>query len=125
MKVKDCRIDNHYVAISPSQSVSEIVGQVRNNNFAVVCDEGKPVGILTTEDIVARLLVAKKDQNTTKVKDIMSSPVKTASMNDDLNLVSEMMVKENFLSLPVVDEDGNLAGIVTVYDVIAKLRGKI
>jgi len=38
--------------------------------------------------------------------------------------VTELFDKYNLLTLPVVDEDGKLAGVITADDIISVLRAK-
>jgi len=51
------------------------------------------------------------------VKEIMSQPVITASVDENLDAVARKMWENDFGSVPVVDKQGRLAGIVTDRDV--------
>jgi uncharacterized protein (DUF39 family)/predicted transcriptional regulator len=51
-----------------------------------------------------------------KVGDIMSRNVITAKPNDDIKEVASKLVERGIDHLPVVDEEGKLAGIVTSWD---------
>ncbi len=53
------------------------------------------------------------------VRDIMSSPAMTISHLADLDEAAELMEAYGFRRLPVVDDDGQLAGILTKGDVRA------
>jgi len=55
------------------------------------------------------------------VEDIMSAPVKAARPDMHIAQLVPMMADAGLHHLPVVDEDGRLAGIVTQSDVIAAL----
>jgi CBS domain-containing protein len=51
-----------------------------------------------------------------RVRDVMSDPVRTVGRNDRLSLADALMARERLRHLPVLDEDGNLAGIVSRSD---------
>lgn len=54
----------------------------------------------------------------TKVKDIMTFPCAVINQNSDIEGLMKIIKEKNFKSVPVVDDDGELAGIVTLYDII-------
>lgn len=68
-------------------------------------------GLVTFKD----LLLARDD---TLVEDIMDKDVISVKTTDDQEHVVEMFNKYNFLSLPVVDAESRLVGIVTVDDAV-------
>jgi CBS domain-containing protein len=51
-----------------------------------------------------------------RVRDLMTQPVRTLGRNDKLSLADALMRTERIRHLPVVDEDGRLAGIVSQRD---------
>ncbi|WP_321422188.1 CBS domain-containing protein [uncultured Methanobacterium sp.] len=51
-----------------------------------------------------------------KVKDVMSQKVITVPPTEDVVFAFEKLMKHKISSLPVVDEDGKLVGIVTATD---------
>ncbi len=83
----------------------------------VVTEGGKVIGILTEKDIIRQVLAKGKNYKTVKVKDIMSSPVKTVRPETDVEEGFRIMRDLNIERLPVVDK-GRLIGIVTERDLI-------
>jgi len=53
-----------------------------------------------------------------KARDAMSSPVLTVRTIESIDRAAALLCEHGFTSLPVVDEDGRLVGIVTESDVI-------
>jgi CBS domain-containing protein len=51
-----------------------------------------------------------------RVRDVMTPAPKTLGRNDQLSLADELMAQERIRHLPVLDEDGQLAGIVSQRD---------
>ena len=58
----------------------------------------------------------------TKLGEIVSEPLVSCKENTRETEVAEVFDKYNLLSLPVLDDEGKLAGVITADDVIALLR---
>jgi len=84
----------------------------------VVTDEGKkPLGIVTSKDIVIRCLAGGFNPQKTKLKSIMSKPLVTISDTTNILKVLDLMVNRDIRRIGVVRE-GKLVGIVTVSDIL-------
>jgi len=51
-----------------------------------------------------------------RVRDVMSEPARALGRNDHLSLADELMERGRIRHLPVLDEDGKIAGIVSRSD---------
>jgi signal-transduction protein with cAMP-binding, CBS, and nucleotidyltransferase domain len=71
----------------------------------------KAAGILTEMDLLKRVIAEGKDPNTTKVTEIMSSPLIM-----DLGEAVELMFNKKIKKLPVVQGD-RLMGLITLTDI--------
>lgn len=80
----------------------------------VVDDDQRLVGVLSLRD----LIVAAPD---TRIADVMVTNVRKVSTHEDADEIAQVFRKYNLLALPVVDDDGRLAGIVTVDDMMEHL----
>jgi acetoin utilization protein AcuB len=83
------------------------------------------VGIITDRDIRSFLsgsLLASPEQREaalkTRIREIMTSEPITASPDDELEEVVEILIEEKVGGIPVVDETEGLVGIVTYVDVL-------
>jgi CBS domain-containing protein len=89
-------------------------------SLVVLDAEKKPIGILTDRDVALRIVCDAKDPKTTMVNDIMTShPVTipmTTSNEDALKRMRVLGVRR----LIVADNEGRLAGIVALDDIIAQ-----
>ncbi len=83
----------------------------------IVVDNGKAVGIITERDMVRRVMAEGKSPPTTKVYDIMSSPIATVSTQATVSHVAKLLSKTRLRRAPVV-ENGQIVGIVSVTDII-------
>jgi acyl dehydratase/CBS domain-containing protein len=81
----------------------------------VVTDGGEPVGIVTDTDLVA-LLGEADDPATVTAGDVMSSPLVTVGADDSVTAAVRRMHDVGVSKLPVVDDDGEMVGIVTTHD---------
>jgi len=56
------------------------------------------------------------DSKQLKVGDVMSACVSTLGRNDKLSIAEDVMKQERIRHLPVIDDDGDLCGIITQRD---------
>lgn len=77
----------------------------------VVDDKHQLTGVLSLRD----LIVSDED---TIIKEIMKERVVSAKVTDDQENVAQLFKDYNFLALPVVSENNELVGIITVDDII-------
>jgi len=97
-------------------------------DFLVVDDAlGKtvPVGIVTDRDLVVSVIATEIDSSAICVEDFMSSPLVLAYDWEDIFSVLERMRQHGIRRIPVVDEPGQLFGIVTLDDIVAALAGML
>jgi CBS domain-containing protein len=84
-------------------------------------NEKIPVGIVTDRDIVVSVIALGLDPASLLVGDIMSDDLETCCLGDDVYETIERMRQRGVRRLPVVDEGGCLAGIVSVDDLLGFL----
>ena len=70
---------------------------------------------------LARLFIAAGDA---KLSDLAAETLIQVTVDEKQDRVTELFDKYNLLTLPVVDEDGKLAGVITADDIISVLRAK-
>jgi CBS domain-containing protein len=87
--------------------------------FLPICDANrKVIGVVTDRDLVTRGLAKALNPRTTSAAMIMTSPVMTCRADADLRSAEELMATEQKSRIVVTDEDGKLAGVVSVADLI-------
>ena len=90
--------------------IRRIGGELETINTLYVTDPTRHLlGVLSVRD----LLLAESDD---LIEDIMDDNVVSVNTLDDKEDVAQAMSKYDFLSMPVVDQEGRLVGIVTVDD---------
>lgn len=118
IKVKSA-MRKRVVTISPDRSALAAAKLMKKEDIGslVVIEKGKPIGIITREDINDK--VAAKDLQASKllVRRVMSAPVVSCSSEDDITAISHIMSKYGFERLPVIDK-GKLVGIISTREVV-------
>ena len=114
---------NEYVYLKPRLTVSQAFDVIRNTGIDketiytcyVISGEKQLEGVVT----IRELLLA--DPNA-KVGDIMNTNVIHAHTLDDREEVAKLFSKYDMISLPVVDKEERLVGIITVDDAVDVLQ---
>jgi magnesium transporter len=118
-------MNTEYVALHENASVQDALSALRGNEdllenlntlFLVNVD-----GRLTASVPLARLFIASGNA---LLRDLASETLFMVNLDERQDRVTETFDKYNLLTLPVVDEDGRLAGAITADDVISVLRDK-
>ena len=125
MKIRDIlRHKGHdVVTASTGDSILQAVRVLVDHNIGgvVVVEGGEVIGILTERDIL-RLVASKPDElQALEVGQVMTRNVIKLAPDDDLAHVMEVMTENRIRHLPVIEE-GRLAGIVTIGDVVNAFR---
>jgi len=84
----------------------------------VVTDGNRVVGIFTERDILNRIVAAGKDPKTTRLEEVMTSPMACCRRDTRLMECRTVMTQKRIRHLPVV-EDGKLYGIISAGDILA------
>jgi CBS domain-containing protein len=116
MLVKDV-MTKDVITIDSSQTILDAYKVYRDNKVGsiVVTDSEKCIGIVTERDLIEKAI--DKDLNSTQVKDIMTTNIRTISPLENLDTASELMEKFKIKKLPVVDNN-SISGIITINDIV-------
>ena len=120
MKIKEI-MHTGVKSCSPESALDAVALEMWNNDCGVVPiidDEGKPVGIVTDRDIAIGGAIQHKPLWEIKSKDITRNrQLFMCKTDDDISAALELMKQNQVRRLPVVDEHGRLAGILSLCDV--------
>ncbi len=84
-----------------------------------------PIGIVTDRDIVMGVVADNADPQSVKVAEIMSKELVTGNEEDGIYESIERMRTHGIRRLPVINEEGYLAGILTVDDMLEFLGEEV
>ena len=91
------------------------------NVGAVLVQKDKTIaGIFTERDYLQKIALKSLSSQTTKLGDVMTSPVISAEPGDSVEQCMETMTTCHCRHLPVV-ENGTLLGIVSIGDLVKKM----
>ncbi|MFW6199550.1 MAG: CBS domain-containing protein [Gemmatimonadota bacterium] len=117
------RICSRVVATaSPNETGRAIAERMAEHNVGtvVVVQEQKPVGIVTDRDLAIRVLGAGLNPDTA-VDDIMTESVRTLDESTPIEEALTSMKSSGVRRIVVTGEDGALAGIISLDDVLELL----
>ena len=117
VKIKDI-MKKYVVTVDDSITVSDAAKILTNNKIGsvIITKSMKPVGIVTTEDIVS-VIARGENPRTVKVKTLKLRRLVTANPDDNMLTVARKMIKNGIKRVPVV-KDGKLQGIVSDKEIL-------
>jgi CBS domain-containing protein len=97
---------------------------------AAAITEGRRIrGIFTERDLMIRVVMAGRDPASTRVGEVMSSPVQTVPAESSVAEAAAIMRDAHIRHLAVVDGDGDLLGLVAqrylLYRMLDQLETKV
>jgi CBS domain-containing protein len=107
--------------ITQTATLREAVAQLTERRIGalVVSGDGKAIeGIISERDIVRAASISGPGALDGSVGSVMSTDVVTCSAGDGVDRLMALMTERRIRHLPVVDERGQLAGIVSIGDVV-------
>jgi len=121
--VKDLMTKN-VVTIDSNKTVAEAAVLMSENDIGdlVVMEDNAPVGIVTERDFVRRVLAEKKPVST-KISEVMTTPLKVIDPDAPIKEAARRMVGRKIRRLPVI-KDNKLVGILTAADFAKHLSKK-
>jgi CBS domain-containing protein len=129
MKIKDIMSAPVYV-VSPDETVARARNLMLRHKIGrlVIINNNKPVGMVTKKDIVRRLNQAEPQWRRRPIDDIPVSKVMTESLitifpDATPRQLGELMTENNIGGLPVVNNNDEVIGIVTKWDLIKYFSG--
>ena len=116
MKVEDV-VSTDVIHVSVPGNREKALSLMREEQVSVVPvvknDTNELVGILTRSD-----MITNPDEE--QIAMLMTRDLITAKMDDDISDVASKMVENGIRRVPVINDDGELVGIVTSFDLVAQ-----
>ncbi|MEY4593515.1 MAG: hypothetical protein RIR18_2410 [Pseudomonadota bacterium] len=105
-------MDRDFPQLSPTDTLQSALQVMERNKAScvVVVEDKKPLGIVTERDVV-RLFLTNAGE--TLLSGLMSFPVRTVRQDMPLAEAANIMQVQRFRHLLVVDDEGNLAGLLS------------
>lgn len=109
-----------YFSIESGSRVGEVIREIKTQGddaelvyyvYITEPDEGKLMGVVSLRQLIL-------SQANTIVDTLMETNIVTVKPGTDQEEVANYISKYNLLAIPVINEDGNIQGIITVDDII-------
>jgi CBS domain-containing protein len=117
---------SNVVTVDPDCTVLDVVRTLVDHNIGavVVMEDDRPVGIVSERDIL-KLTARVPDQLAgVRARSLMTIDLVTSTLDDDLDRVMHLMTNHRVRHLPILS-DGRLVGIVSIGDVVNKVRSEV
>lgn len=98
-------------------NVSKLMATEKVQQLPVVDKDHKLVGMITSYDLWKNLQESRGSKNQI-VSDVMSTNVLIIEPKDKVGTAAELFIDKRFKTLPVVNIDNKLKGVITAFDVI-------
>jgi len=121
IKVGDIMTTN-VIGAKPNDTIEHIARLMYSNRIEAIViigkDNGKDKnGVITSKDIVYKVVAKGKDPKNTTAKDIMTGGIITINPNNTIDEAAKLMRKYDIRRLPVANERKEIIGIITESDI--------
>ena len=125
LKVREIMSPNPLTIPADATVVQAAKAMEKHDSSCVfVKSKGKIVGIITERDITRRVVGKGASPKTTKVKSVMTSRIVVTPPEASIEEALKVMTANKVRRLPVVDEKGDMVGLVGAADVAKALAEK-
>ncbi len=115
-------MSKNVVSVSVPGNREKVLDLMRKENVAVlpVVKEGTDilVGVITRSDLI-------NNPDEEQIAMLMTRNLVTISPDDDVTDVARVMIENDVRRVPVINDDGELVGIITSFDLVSKALTKI
>jgi CBS domain-containing protein len=105
--------------VRTDDSVLEAVAKMNKFDVGsvIVTNNNRPVGIITSKNVLTRIVEPRLDASMVRAKDIMSAPLITIEPDISLEDAAKLMAQKKIKKLAVMDRD-KLLGILSTTDLV-------
>ena len=106
--------------VAPTDSVFHALTLMAQHDVGalMVLDGEQLVGIFSERDYARKIILHGKSSKETLVSEIMSDKVAYVTPGTTLDECMALMTEKRFRHLPVLNEDGSVAGIISIGDLV-------
>jgi len=109
-----------FIEVAPEDTLGEVAERMTavNVGAVVVKDSGRLIGILTERDLL-KAMAARVHSSEARVRQWMTADPVTVDADTHAEEAARIMLDNGFRHLPVLDDDGHVAGIVSLRRVVS------
>lgn len=112
------------VTAEQHDDLTAVVKKMRDEEVGsvVIVAEDEPVSIVSDRKVA--MAAADRDIRDQTVEEVMTEDLVTAHTDTSVDELVEKMSDEGIRRVPIVDDEGSLAGLVSMDDLLVKLSGE-
>ncbi len=113
-------------AVDPDMPVFEAleIMSARNVGALMVMHEQKLTGIFSERDYARRVVLAGKNEQDTRVKEVMTTQVIGIKIHQRITECLALMTLKYIRHLPVINDELQVVGVVSIGDVVKELTAE-
>lgn len=97
----------------------DVMNLTRSTCLLVTDREGRGIGILSEHDIVKAFAAEGDNAKTSYLGDYMTTRIIAAQEGDSVEATIDLMTDRNIRHIPVVKADGEIAGFLSIMELLA------
>lgn len=116
------------VTIHQDEPVKEALIALQQNKIGCIVavdDEDQIAGIFSERDVILKLVLTAINVNEIPLKDVMTTPVKTAQMTTTLAYTLHMMSQGGYRHMPVVDDEMFPVGMISIKNIVDYIASQL
>ena len=120
-------VEKTFLSLPSATSVLEASRLMRDghNGFAIVATaDGKPEGIVTEWDVLARVVAEDRDPEAVELGDIMSRNLVSVDAGAGIGQVAQIMAERGTRRVLVV-KDGRILGVIEAKTILARMKAYV
>lgn len=105
-------------------AVAQLMKSEDVGSIPIVSDKqtNKLEGIVTDRDLAIKIVAEGRDPKNTPVQEVMTTNVVTCNADDNIDDALNLMEEHQVRRIPIVDGNGQLAGIIAQADVATRME---
>ncbi|HKX30416.1 MAG TPA: CBS domain-containing protein [Blastocatellia bacterium] len=123
MKIREL-MTNDVKTCRPETNLATVAGLMWEHDcgvLPVVDDQQRVLGVITDRDICLALGTKNRLASDVAVSEVMSGPAHVCSPDDEIKQALKVMQQQAVRRLPVVDQEGQLQGMLSIRDLVSRI----
>ncbi len=108
--------------VAKNATVIEAINAMEQNRVGAVAvvEQDFLKGIFTERDVMRRVVLAKRNPETTTMSEVMTTPVQTVSSDASPNEALAIMIEKHIRHLPIVDKENRILGMLSIRNLLQR-----
>jgi len=120
-------LEPEFISMRPQTSLLEAAKLMadRHHGFVIVTSpEGRPIGIVTEWDILAKVVAVARNPAQVTLEELMTRSLVYVDANEGIDRVAEIMADKGVRRV-LVEKDGKVLGVIRAQTIVRRMRDYI